>query len=91
VTSALAIHHLDGPGKAHLFERVAAVLAPDGHFVFGDVIIPDDPADTATPIDGAYDRPSTIAEQVGWLVDAGLKPRVVWCNRDLAVVAGEKR
>ena len=30
VFSALAVHHLDGPAKADLFARVAAVLAPGG-------------------------------------------------------------
>ena len=91
VTSALAIHHLDGAGKADLFKRVAAVLTPGGRFVFGDVVVPDDPAQMVTPIDGDYDRPSTVAEQVEWLVAAGLDPRIVWSDRDLAVVAAAKR
>src|SRR5690242_17933695 len=30
VVSALAVHHLDAPGKAALFHRVAAVLRPGG-------------------------------------------------------------
>jgi tRNA (cmo5U34)-methyltransferase len=33
VVSALAIHHLDDPGKRALFERVHAALAPAGVFV----------------------------------------------------------
>ena len=60
VFSALAVHHLDGPGKADLFARVAAVLAPAGRFVLGDVVVPEDPADVVTPIDGVYDRPSSV-------------------------------
>jgi len=90
VISALAIHHLDGAGKADLFKRVAAVLRPSGRFVFGDVVVPDAPAHMVTPIDGDYDRPSTLADQVEWLVAAGLIPRVVWSDRDLAVVAAAK-
>src|SRR5262245_56254758 len=72
VVSALAVHHLDGPGKADLFRRVAGVLAPNGRFVLGDVIVPDDPRDVVTPIDGVYDQPSSVADQVGWMEAAGL-------------------
>jgi tRNA (cmo5U34)-methyltransferase len=39
--------------------------------VLGDVVVPDDPADVVTPIDGVYDQPSTIDDQVRWLVAAG--------------------
>ena len=57
VFSALAIHHLDGPGKADLFARVAAVLAPGGRFVLADVVVPEDPADVVTPLDAGL-RPA---------------------------------
>ena len=43
VVSALAVHHLDGPGKAALFGGIAGVLRPGGRFVLGDVVIPEDP------------------------------------------------
>jgi tRNA (cmo5U34)-methyltransferase len=89
VFSALAVHHLDGPGKADLFRRVATVLSPYGRFVLGDVVVPENPADVVTPIDGAYDRPSTIAEQLSWLTEAGLHSSVTWTYRDLAVLVGE--
>ncbi|HWI73324.1 MAG TPA: class I SAM-dependent methyltransferase [Baekduia sp.] len=88
VFSALAVHHLDGPEKADLFARVSAVLAPGGRFVLGDLIVPDDPADVVTPIDGTFDQPSTIDEQLAWLGDAGLTPSVAWRERDLAVLVG---
>jgi tRNA (cmo5U34)-methyltransferase len=87
VFSALAVHHLDGPGKAHLFERVAAVLEPGGRFVLADVVVPDDPADAVTPLSPDYDLPSRADEQVAWLRDAGLDPTVVWAGGDLAVIA----
>jgi tRNA (cmo5U34)-methyltransferase len=87
VVSALAIHHLDGSAKADLFERVTAVLAPDGRFVLADLIVPEDPADVRTEIDGVYDLPSSVAEQLRWLRDAGLEPEVTWLDRDLAVIA----
>jgi tRNA (cmo5U34)-methyltransferase len=90
VFSALAVHHLDGPAKADLFARVGAVLNPGGRFVLGDLVVPEDPADVVTEIDGVWDRPSTLAEQVAWLEAAGLEPTVVWAERDLAVVVGKK-
>lgn len=85
VFSALAVHHLDGPEKASLFARVAAVLAPGGRFALGDLIVPEDPADVVTPIDGVFDTPSSIDEQLGWLRDAGLEAEVTWREKDLAV------
>lgn len=87
--SVLAVHHLDGPGKAGLFARVAAVLSPGGRFVLGDVVVPDDPADAVTPIDGDYDTPSRIAEQLRWLSDVGFSSRLAWASGDLAVLVGE--
>jgi tRNA (cmo5U34)-methyltransferase len=89
VVSVLAVHHLDGAGKADLFGRAAAVLAPGGRFVLGDVVIPEHPADAVTPIDGDYDTPSSVADQQRWMQAAGLRPRVAWSRRDLAVVIGE--
>ena len=88
VASVLAVHHLDGPGKRALFARVAAVLAPGGRFVLGDLVVPADPADVVTPIDGVYDTPSTAAEQLEWLREAGLAAHVAWSHRDLAVLVG---
>jgi tRNA (cmo5U34)-methyltransferase len=90
VVTALAVHHLDGPGKADLFRRVSAVLVPGGRFVLGDVIVPKDPSDVVTPIDGDYDTPSTIADQTRWLEEAGLSARVHWAHKDLAVLVGDR-
>src|SRR5512133_3705830 len=64
VVSALAVHHLDGPGKADLFRRVASVVVTGGRFVVGDVVVPEDPADAVTPIDAEYDKPSSASEQL---------------------------
>ena len=89
VVSVLAVHHLDGPVKADLFARIAAVLAPGGVLALGDVVVPEDPADVVTPIDGDHDKPSTVADQLAWLEQAGLRPRVTWSHRDLAVMVGE--
>ncbi|HEY3189256.1 MAG TPA: class I SAM-dependent methyltransferase [Solirubrobacteraceae bacterium] len=90
VFSALAVHHLDAAGKADLFARVAATLAPGGRFVLADVIVPDDPADVVTPLDEGFDLPETIADLVAWLRDAGLQPRVSWQSRDLAVLVADR-
>lgn len=89
VVSALAVHHLEGAAKADLFRRIANSLAPGGRFVLGDLIIPDDPGDVVTPIDGVHDKPSTKAEQLVWLRDAGLTPTTAWLERDLCVLIGD--
>lgn len=47
VVSMLAVHHLDGPGKADLFHRVAGVLSGGGRFVLADLVVPED-SDLAT-------------------------------------------
>jgi tRNA (cmo5U34)-methyltransferase len=86
VVSALAVHHIDGAGKADLFARIAAWLPPGGRFVLGDVVVPEDPADVATPIDGVYDKPSTVDDQLLWLAATGLNAEVVWARQDLAVI-----
>ncbi len=90
LVSALAVHHLDGPGKADLFRRVASALAPGGRFVLGDVVVPEDPADAITPLSEGFDRPSRADEQLRWLADAGLAPAVTWSERDLAVMVADR-
>src|SRR6185437_533273 len=91
VTSALCIHHLDGVGKADLFRRVHDALVPGGLFVLGDVVVPVDPADATTPLTPGYDRPSPLADQLGWLADAGFEPSVAWQAGDLAVIAARRK
>lgn len=88
VVSVLAVHHLDGPGKAEMFRRVGRALAPGGRFVLGDVVVPEDPADAVTPIEDDHDRPSTVAEQLAWLAEADLRASVAWTEHDLAVLVG---
>jgi len=91
VVSALAVHHLDGPGKAALFAEVGARLAPGGRFVMADVVVPDAPVARATPIDPAVDLPDALPDLLGWLEDAGLEPSVRWAEGDLAVIAAARR
>jgi tRNA (cmo5U34)-methyltransferase len=90
VISALAVHHLEGPAKADLFARVAAVLRPGGRFVLGDVVVPDDPTDAVTPLTPDHDRPSTLAEQLTWLGSSGFDAQAVWVERDLVVVRADR-
>lgn len=89
VVAALSVHHLEGSGKADLYERVAAALRPGGRLVVADVVVPDDPSDSITPIEEGYDFPSSIAEQLAFIAQTGLRSRVAWCRLDLAVLVGD--
>jgi tRNA (cmo5U34)-methyltransferase len=89
VVSVLTVHHLDAGGKAELFRRIAASLTSAGRLVLGDVVVPEDASDAVTPIDGDYDLPDAVTDQLSWIADAGLRPRVAWAQRDLAVLVGE--
>jgi tRNA (cmo5U34)-methyltransferase len=86
VVSALAVHHVQGEGKADLFRRIARVLAPGGRFVLADVVEPVDPTYVPTKIDPEVDYPSKLAENVAWLKSAGLSPEVTYTDRDLVVI-----
>ncbi len=83
VVSALAVHHLDGEAKRDLFARVARV---SGAFVLGDVVVPERPADAVIEIDGVYDVPSSVAEQLAWLREAGFEADATAVRADLAVL-----
>jgi tRNA (cmo5U34)-methyltransferase len=88
VVSALAVHHLEGRGKADLFRHVASRLAPGGCFVLADVVEPVNPSYVVTTIDPEVDHPSKLDEQLAWLEAAGLVPEVTWTHRDLVVIVG---
>jgi tRNA (cmo5U34)-methyltransferase len=89
VVSALAVHHLNAHGKRDLFRRVADVLRPGSRFVLADVVVPEREEEAITPLSPEYDFPDRLDDQLRWLEEAGLDPRVVWTNMDLAVVAAE--
>ena len=59
--------------------------------MLGDVVVPEDPADAQTPISDDYDRPSSVADQLCWLDEAGFDAAVVWSERDLAVLRADRR
>jgi tRNA (cmo5U34)-methyltransferase len=82
VISALAVHHLDADGKRALFERVARVTDA---FVLGDVVVPERPEDAVIEIDGVYDVPSSVVEQLNWLREAEFDADATFVRPDLAV------
>lgn len=87
VVSSLAIHHLRDAEKRELFARIRTALAPGGRFLLGDVIVPEDPGAAVIPLTPGYDRPSPLADQLGWLAEAGMeRVQVVWREDDLAIV-----
>jgi tRNA (cmo5U34)-methyltransferase len=90
VASALCVHHLNGAEKADLFARVWAALGPGGRFVLADLVLPVDPAAARTPFTPGFDQPSSVADQVGWLAEAGFDVTVVWEEGDLAVIAARR-
>jgi tRNA (cmo5U34)-methyltransferase len=90
VVSALAVHHLDAAGKRDLFRRVFDVLRPGGLFVLADVIVPERNEDVVTPIDGVYDVPDRLDDQLGWLREAGFEAEPFWVYKDLAVVRASR-
>lgn len=89
VVSALCVHHLDAMEKADLFKRVRRTLAPSGRFVLGDVVLPKEGGATGTPLTPGYDKPSTVAEQLAWLTEAGFEARLRWESDDLAVIVAD--
>jgi tRNA (cmo5U34)-methyltransferase len=91
VVSCLAIHHLDGPGKRELFDRIAAVLPEGGRFVLADVIVPEDPADAVTPCTPGFDLPDRLDDQLRWLDEVGFEAEATWVRGDLAVVRATRR
>lgn len=90
VFSGLAVHHLSADGKRDLFRRIAVVVRPGGRFVLGDVVVPEDPREAVTPLEPDVDRPDTLADQLMWLREAGLAPRVTWRADDLVVIAADQ-
>jgi tRNA (cmo5U34)-methyltransferase len=89
VVSVLAVHHLDEEAKRSLFARVAQL---SHNFVMGDVVVPERPQDAVIEIDGVYDLPSSVADQVAWLTGAGFEQVETTAIRpDLAVFVARRR
>jgi tRNA (cmo5U34)-methyltransferase len=86
VVSAFAVHHLDADEKASLFRRVKEVMSPGGRFVMLDVVIPTEPADSPIRLEKDVDKPSSVAEMLQWMDDAGLHCEMVYSKDDLAIL-----
>jgi L-threonylcarbamoyladenylate synthase len=89
VASALCVHHLDGAEKAELFQRIHGALASGGRFALADLVIPADPTARRTPFTPGFDKPSSVAEQLRWLEQAGFRAHLAWASGDLAVLVGQ--
>lgn len=89
VASALSVHHLVGAQKRSLFHRVGEALRSGGRFVLADVVTPVDPADAVTSLTPGFDHPDSVADQLGWLGEAGFVTRVAWEHRDLVIVVAD--
>jgi tRNA (cmo5U34)-methyltransferase len=85
VVSALAVHHLDGPGKRELFARVAGVLRPGGCFVLGDLVVPAAGHKGPIEVDWVMDLPDSVEDQLAWLREAGFEAEASTVRVDLAV------
>lgn len=90
VVSAFAIHHLDDQGKANLFRRVAASLAPGGRFAFLDVVASVAPVSNPVPVEPGVDLPSTAHDLLHWLREADLEPRIMVDEGDLVVITADR-
>jgi hypothetical protein len=58
--------------------------------VLADVVVPTDPAEAQASLTPGYDHPSPLADQLGWLEEAGFEARTVWAKADLAVVLARR-
>ena len=85
VVSCLAIYHLDGTASATFFTESPRRSLTAARFVLGDVVVPERPEDAVIEIDGVYDVPSSVAEQLAWLDEAGFDAEATWVRGDLAV------
>lgn len=59
--------------------------------VLTDVNVPADPADAATLLDPAGDRPSTVTARLTWLAEAGFTSHLPWQEHELVVLVGDLR
>jgi SAM-dependent methyltransferase len=97
VVSGFALHHLEDARKQALFAEVAEVLAPGGLFANLEVVASATPRRHAEFLaaigrseDDPEDRLATVAEQSGWMSDAGLvEVECIWRWRGFALLVGE--
>ena len=78
VASALCVHHLTAPRRLTCFGACCPCLRPGGGSCSPTWSCPSIPADATTSLTPGFDRPSSLADQVAWLRDAGFEVRVCW-------------
>lgn len=106
VVSALSIHHLSKKEKQEIFQKIYDTLPKGGRLIIGDIVKSPKEEEWHQDMvknmgeEGEYrwqthknskkDKPSTLAEQLKWLEEAGFKAIVVkeWFNFN--VFYGEK-
>jgi tRNA (cmo5U34)-methyltransferase len=54
-------------------------------------VIPLAQPDAVTPLTSDHDRPSTLADQLHWLEEAGFEAATLWSEHDLVVVRADRR
>jgi cyclopropane fatty-acyl-phospholipid synthase-like methyltransferase len=99
IVSVLAVHHLWGDEKRHLFTRLWEHTAPGGVLIVADVFrhasdllrqLYDYPR-PEDPHEAEHDHPDTTAEHLQWLVAAGFASvDVVWKYEDVGVLVAWK-
>ena len=87
VSAALAMHHLDGAGKADLLAASSTGSGRADGSCLAALWYPTIPVDVVTPIDGVYDQPSTVGDKFRWLAAAGLDTAWAGCASLAVIVA----
>ena len=59
-------------------------------FVLGDLVVAERAEDAVIEIDWVMDLPSTVAEQISWLEEAGFDVEARYVRPDLAVFVATK-
>jgi tRNA (cmo5U34)-methyltransferase len=95
IVSVLAVHHLYGDQKRHLFSRIWEHIEPGGIFVLADYFRPAmdrlselyDLPDEPDAHEVEHDHPDTAAEHLAWLMAAGFAAvDLVWKYDDVGVI-----
>ena len=85
IVSALAIHHLDDPGKRDLFARVRAALAPGGVFVNAEQV-----AGESAWLDAVYVQRHERAARALGATEAEWAAAVQRMSHDLCATVGDQ-
>lgn len=98
IVSGFAIHHLPHPRKQQLFGEIAGQLCPGGVFANLEVVesaTPERHAEFLAAVGRTDNDPedelATVADQLGWMSDAGLSNvDCLWRWRGFALLVGDR-